>query len=416
MKLYRINATLSHRDASLTEIRKRRDNIIETELASVLPDVVERVEEGNYESLQGPTITPSPVWIVEVRAFRRNIGGTIQEGPKITSGKVAVASSRRASKVTGTGAEKAKWRDTTIEGEVQSRYLFTVATSTWLVPFAIGHRFLAALPASEDAEGKLQVHHDLAQRATQSLRGFASATGGPSSEIRKWVREAQRIWSENKKDASAEFVTKWLDYASKLSSVDWSRPRVIHTRSRTFYAALLQPEETTALGLPINKIRLVTRQDAVPLTSTDTPAGGSIVDNKVHHIEVANETEGYWLTMVLNSEAVTNEIMSRSKGEPPNIYSIPAQVLADFRLKYDPRNSTHQSIARIGRKLTMQMRSEVKAYLVESRGIDPALVDDSELSPEVPSLIATRFMKWMREHEDWKETSDEVVRLIRRRA
>lgn len=412
MKLYKIEATLSNRDAALSEIRRR--GIVETDLASVLPETTERAQTGGYESVQGPTITPSPLWIVEVRTFRRNIGGSIQQGPKVSAGKLMVASSRRASKVAGTGAEKTKWREAAMEGEMQPQYLFNVATSTWLVPFAIGHRFLSTLPATETDDGRFQVHHELCQPATQSLRGFSGGTAGPSSEVRKWTREAQRIWSETKKDASADLVTKRLDYSSLMSRIDWSRPRVIHTRSRLFYAGLLQPSETTALDLPLDKVRLVTREDGKMLTKTEYPVGGTIVDNKVHHIEVRDEDEGYWLTAVLNSEPVTGEIMSRSKGEPPNIYSIPAKVLADFRLKYDPRNSSHQTLTRLGRKLTRQMREEVRKYVVEAKETELSLVDDSDLSPEVPPLNAGRFVKWMQASEDWTETGDLVTALLKK--
>jgi hypothetical protein len=408
-----LNVELTSRDAKLVELRRGTNVLVPLkDILAAAPS--EPVASGGYESLQGPTITPMPLWMVEVKTFERNVGGELQVSPWLSGDLIGLVTARTAQKVRGTGSEKEKWRKTRMDAPVEPRYIFGIGTSTWLLPFAIGHRSLACLPASIDVDNaRLRVHHELVKKSSGSLRDFSGAEGGPSNAIRNWTREAQKAWLLNKKEGGYDEVTKYLDYGGKLRKVKPEALRVIHTRSRKFYAAFLDPSADTALGVPFAEIQLKTRRDGRPGRATNHPLGGVAVDNKVHYVEVASPEEGHWMAAVFNSDLFSSMVMKRSKGEPPNIYSIPAQVLADLGLIFDPASTKHQKVARLGQSLARAMAEKVRSHYLDEKGFDIDALDDTDASPEVPPLtMGKKFRDFLVSLDEWHELNEAVAQIL----
>ena len=88
-------------------------------------------------------------------------------------------------------------------------------------------------------------------------------------------------------------MTEWLNYHGKIEYQKPKALRVVHTRSRALYAAVMNPSSNTALGLPLDKAVLKTRTGIQIIGTTNIPAAGTIIDNMLYSIEVKTADEGF---------------------------------------------------------------------------------------------------------------------------
>lgn len=307
MKVVVLKGVLSSRDAELEEIPK--EFFKEAKLSSYQKSAHLKVarQEGAYRSRQGATITPAPLWSVEFQTIRRKGGTGYQILPMKEDELYVIKTARWASEVVGTGTEKEKWRGLSISDKCSLDCIFAVATSAWLVPFAIAHRYLVHIPAEIKGTGraaKLSVRHDFAQYKNTSLQKWLNQETETSLiAIKNWTAQAQKAWKESKTDKSPKLVTERLDYQGTLSSQMPRAYRVVHTRSRSFYAAVLNPRAKTVTGLPFDSAKLQTTEGGGTIKTLYVPIGGVICDNLLHSIVVDSKEEAYWMMGLFNSQA-----------------------------------------------------------------------------------------------------------------
>jgi hypothetical protein len=325
---------------------------------------------------------------------------------------------RWAVEVAGTGKEKQKWRGLILHGGLSFRHCFGVVSSAWLVPFALAHRYVAHLPAEVRAgkeAGRLKVRQDLATAGQVSLDRFSDSRRDPEDDtIRAWTMQAQRAWAAESTDRSAELVTGRLDHMKLLSAQKPKSLRVVHTRSRTFYAAVLDPSSNTALGLPFCEASAVVSQDGTTLSRLRIPMAGVVCDNLLHYIEVRSRGEAYWMSGIFNSPVFERRVMKQARGEPPGIYTIPQKVLSELKLVFDSTNKDHIRVAQLAATLERKMGQSIRDYLGTEKGVPLPMVDDTDRGPDIPVTISSALLARLDAKAELSELNGLVGSLVAR--
>ena len=387
MKVKIINKKLSSRDADISEIAET--DIVEKPL-SYYTDRIENTlnrQKGNYLSIQGATITPIPYWCIEFETIEKKFQGDLINQPNKKDGRFIARTAREATGVKGTGQQKEKWRHSIIQGPVSEDSLFSVVSSSWLAPFTITNRYLVFIPAILSSEGKLVLLKDVARE--DKMENWINPQTPSHPEIVKWVKEIQQKWYKNKTPKSFKLVTERLNYHHTLVNQKPKSIRLVYTRSRFLKAAVLNPQEKTAFGLPLNKVVLTMRRGIEIIKSLTIPLSGTIVDNMLHYIEVKSVDEAYWLSGLFNSISFQNLVIEESGGKRgpeyvPSIYTIPAKILNRRNLIFDPTDPTHMKISDIAKLLEAEMSIVAKNYLNNEKKIPIDRIDDTIVSPMIP--------------------------------
>lgn len=402
MKVAVAHGTLPDRDASLSDVPHGFFRITNLSVYRQSTEMKTMKQQGQYRSRQGPTITPIPLWAVQFQTVKRRSDDSFQILPSQEGGQYIVTTAKWASEVVGTGVEKEKWRNVSMTGPCSLNYIYATVTSAWLVPFALAHRYLVHVPAETKGSGKsttITIRHDFTSKAS----GLEAWTGGgetDNSAIRKWTSDAQMRWTKSRTNRSTPLVTEWLDYRKKLSSEQPKAYRVVHTRSRTFYAAVLDPKGSTALGMPYSEAKLYTVEGNKVVNTRYVPIAGVICDNLLHSITVDSKDEACWMSGLFNSKKFNDEVMKEAKGEPPGIYTLPVKIMEKHGLAFDPNNSKHLELARVAEVLEKRMQETLRNYLSQEKGLEIKSVDDTDRSPDVPSTISSALMRRLDAKDD----------------
>jgi hypothetical protein len=417
MKVQVGQGQLPSRDAELKDLPRGfwRERDLSVYLRSA--KLKTRHQEGRYRSVQGAKITPVPCWAIEIETTRHHVSGGLQTLPLQEDGFYYGATARWATQVVGTGKEKQKWRGLRLRGKLSSTHCFGVVSSAWLVPFALAHRYIVHIPAEVSitkGEDPINVRHDMAKVGRTSLDAFDGSAEDPEEKaIRNWTLTAQKAWTERSRGRSTKLVTEWLDYMGKVSMQDSRSFRVVHTRSRSFYAAVLDPKGRTALGLPFEKATAFVSQDGGELSKVEIPMAGVICDNLLHYIQVRGRQEAYWMSGVFNTRNFERRVMKLARGEPPGIYTIPQKVLADLGLVFDSSNKEHLRVAQLSSVLERKMGEAIRRYLGTEKGVPLAQIDDTDRGPDIPSTISSALMTRLDAKAELTELNDAVESLIR---
>ena len=414
MNVIKIHATLPNRDASLLDLAHGRfENIPLLRYIHHGQSQSDSVA-GHYASLQGPTITPQPFWCVEFTTISREVSGKKHIQPKTEDQNYIVATARWAN-VEGTGSTKQKWRGLKISGPLSIKNLYGVVTSSWLVPFCIAYRFLVHIPfklkSSKETSGLTPVASE-----NKTLDSFIYQEEQEGSQgIKKWTKLAQNMWKDHKTEKSSHSVLDYLDYHGKMVNQIPNTIRVVHTRSRKLYAAILDPSSETALGFNLSKARIGIRIDEKLINQKQLKLQGCIIDNMLHYIPVKSIKEAYWLVGLLNAKSINDKIMKLAGGERgqeyvPSIYSLPAKFLNERGIVFNIKNEVHNEISHIAKQLESDMGDIIRKYMMENKNIDMNSLDDTDASPEIPSTIETPYTA--RLNEKFPDKVDKLNSLV----
>jgi hypothetical protein len=417
MKVIVLKGELTRRDAELYEIPRKFFSQVDLSVYRKSVEMKIARQEGTYKSRQGATITPVSLWPIEFQTVRRKVGTSYQSLPAKEEGLYLVKTARWASEVVGTGVEKEKWRGLFLGGKCSLPNIFVVVSSAWLVPFALAHRYLVHIPAEIKGKGKaaaITVRHDFAEYRNRRLKLWTNQETAPSEgAIRDWTIQAQKAWNERKTDKSAKLVTERLDYHGTLASQKPKAFRVVHTRSRSFYASVLNPRAHTALGLPFDAVKINTTEGGMIINTTYLPIGGVICDNLLHSVVVDSEDEAYWMMGLFNSKVFCRRVMKKALGEPPGIYTIPVKIMDALNLEFDPSKRLHLELAKIAHLLEEKMNVTLQTYLTEEKGINLEFVDDTDQSPDIPSTISSALMRRLNANIELKQLEDLTSKILK---
>jgi hypothetical protein len=374
---------MSDRDAPLSEFLKGSTaEIVLSRRIAALKGLL--VQSKDYASHQGATVTPRPFWVVEVRtAARRTAQGSEEVVPLIEEESVRVRSSKRATLVQGQGKRKQAWRGISLEGDAPPHFLFGLLTSRYVGCFSILHRDLCLLPATIGNGGLTVINDHWAAHPRQQRT--LEKEGNDERMVRDWVRQAQARWKAGRQADQQELCTERLNYNGGLSSQPATAPRVVHTRSGSFYAALLRPSAQTSTGVPLNELRVRFRRDGTVVSTAERPLAGVVVDNLLHWIQVGSVQEGYWLVGVLNSEPFVSRLLKEVQNR--DYYSAPSRLLLSLGLKFDHTNPTCAAISDAAKLIESRKTVFDRELLSQELGKEALQsVDDTDVSPAVPRL------------------------------
>ncbi|MBQ1046083.1 N-6 DNA methylase [Micromonospora sp. C32] len=244
---------------------------------------------------QGATIVPKVLFFVNTDS-----GGRLGLG----AGRHAVRSARSS-------LEKAPWKDLpSLEGVVESRFIRPVLLGESLLPY----RTLAA------------------KKAVLPLDGSTLMTGSGSRldyyfGLAEWWKKAESTWEAHRSSARLTLAEQ-LDFRHKLTAQFPAPPlRLVYSASGMHVAAAIVEDPT------------------------------AVVEHGLYYCAIDTRTEGYYLSAILNSPALTSlarPLMSYGKDErhiDKHLWKLPIP-------EFDPGNETHQRLAELG-----QQHSETVAGL-----------------------------------------------------
>jgi hypothetical protein len=189
--------------------------------------------------LNGATLYPRMLCIVE----RAPVGrlGMNPAAPQVVSRRY--------------GQEKKPWRDApSIEANVETEFIRPVLFGESILPYRIFRPFEGVLPITPAGE--------VLDSVAAANRGF---TG-----LHAWMRAAESVWDQYR--TSSESLAEQFNHHGKLASQFPIPPlRVVYAKAGTLPAACLVHDE-------------------------------AVIDHMLYRASPRNESEGYYLTAILNSE------------------------------------------------------------------------------------------------------------------
>jgi len=232
------NAKLAEAMKSLTQTEKKfeyyeigqRSFLESQEFAKVLKTIEKGQRSPYYEKFtQGATIVPHSIWFVEPVAHPKL--GIDPTKPRLKTSQRAI--------------EKAKkqYADVSIEGEVESKFLYQVATGSELAPFCTATLQIAVLPVEPTGDKYHLVRSNEAQR-----KGY--------SGLKNWLVNAERVWKEKRREKANKMdLYQRLDYARGLSGQSSkAKFKVLYNKSGTYLVSCVIENRRTKLKLDSSEI------------------------------------------------------------------------------------------------------------------------------------------------------------------
>lgn len=253
----------------------------------------------------------------------------------VPAGKVSVQSDRSVT-------EKKPWKELPdATGSVERQFLHPTYLGEHVLPFRTLTPDTFVIPMTGKGE--------LLDGDNPKIDGFPG--------LAAWMRTAEALWDEH--GAGNMTLGEQIDYMSKLTQqVPAPSLRVLYATSGMHIAAAM-----------------VTDQRA-------------IIDSSVYWAAVASETEGHYLTAVLNAPIVTTlvrPLMSYGKDERhihKHVWKLPIPA-------FDRDNPLHLSISNLGRELAEAVATQdVSDYFVTARReVRATLEERTELNTLVAELL-----------------------------
>jgi methylase of polypeptide subunit release factors len=264
---------------------------------------------------QGATLVPRVFWFVDVPVTM--LGINPQLPPVISSEKARQQA-------------KDPYRDLTLSGNIECRFVYATLLSTDLVPFGhLGYR-MVILPIESEGD-----HYRLLQ--------IKDAWRGGYVYLASWLQRVEEEW-QKRRGLKAKRMTalQWLDYRGKLSKQNPQlRYRVIYARSGTHLCACV---------LEKSSINFSVGEQSVPAT-------GFVADSVTYFSEISVKMEAYYLAAVLNSgvtDALIKPAQSRGLWGPRDI----CKKVLDLPIPpFDRSRESHRRLARLGQTCTRKVAS-----------------------------------------------------------
>ena len=278
---------------------------------------------------EGATIVPRSCWFVNIVPH-----------PKfgVNPLRPYVKTSIRALKMAKRG-----YKDLAIEGNVEAPFLYSVLTSTELVPFGHLPPRIAVLPIEPQVTNYRIVNSEEAER--RGLHGLA-----------EWLGKSEKEW-EARRGAKAQKLSLYerLNYQKDLTEQNPRKKfRVVYPMSATHLVSSVINLQQEDLTVKVNDISI--------------PLKGLVMDYKVFYCDLASEDEAYYLCAILNSRVVDEIIkpmQSRGLFGPRDITKKPLELPIP---KYNPSNPIHKKISELGKKAAKIISSQLPKIMDKYRG------------------------------------------------
>jgi len=262
-----------------------------------------------YDSFkQGAALVPQSLWFIRPR---------IVQGIELTDPKKPFLESDPLIKA----ASKKEWKKVTINGFVESRFLYCTLLTRHLVAFGWTELNLTVVPL-KDAGSHLAII-----RSKEAL-----AQGYPG--LADWLDKCEKLFNKFKKKTTKSDIYGWIDYRKKLSEQHPSGCfKVLHNRSGTNLVACV-----------------IDAGDAKTLTVHGLKTNGLINFGTTHDYDTEDEREAHYLCAILNADIV-NEVIKpyQTKGlfGERDIYRRAFELLPIA--KYDKNDRLHNELAELSK-------------------------------------------------------------------
>jgi hypothetical protein len=293
----------------LFEIGQR--SFLETQEFGKIFKAIERGERSPYyeKFFDGATAYPRQFWFIEP---------VIHPSLGIDPTKPRLRTSQRA-------IERAKenYADVRIEGEVESKFLFQIATGSEIVPFSTTTLPHVVLPIEQNAGTYRIIKADEAQR-----KGF--------SGLRNWLLNTEKIWKQKRGEKSERFdVYSWLNYSNKLTNQSSrAKYKVLYNASGTYLVASL----------------IQNRPSKWHIDSTEIEISGVIADYKSFYMDTNDHNEALYVASLLNAPIVDSLIKPMQSRGLWGERDIVKKVLELPLPKFNPKNEKHSELVNLAKK------------------------------------------------------------------
>jgi hypothetical protein len=313
-KLDEANQYLNRRNTSLT-LGKIGERTFLTEKAFEIP---ERRSYYFNRIYQGATIVPRQFWLIDF--VPHPTFGIDLRIPKIQSSKRAIERAQEG------------YEDLSLEGVIESQFLFATLTGSEIVPFGL----LPPIPAILPIESK-QSRYRLISAEEAHTRGLF--------HLEKWLQKAEAEWAERQGEKAGKMtIYARLDRQSGLSKQNpRAKYRVLYNTSGTYLVSSVLKNRKVIVIIDGRKIKL----------------NGIIIDHKLYYYETDSEDEAFFLSAVLNSKIVDETIkpaQSRGKFGPRDIHKKPFEIMIP---KFEPKNKIHVLLSDLAKKCTAQTKKQL---------------------------------------------------------
>jgi hypothetical protein len=330
----RIEGILPEKNLSLQEAIK----LFNTQSARYTPP---RAEDGSPyldRFVQGATIVPRCFWFVQPAKQAWVVNPTrpqLETDPEIKK------------------QAKEPW-DKKLEGQVEADFLYATLLATHLIPFGARKFHLVVLPLHVKKKGK----YTELQMVNRSDAVRLGKTG-----LAQWLRKAEKLWDEHKKETTEFSVYEYLNYHGKLTSQRIGTPYVLvyNASGKDLASCVITTRE-------LQKVH-------------NLPLQGFIVDAKLYRLrESSSAEEAHYLCAVLNSSPVNEAIKPHQTGGhfgERDIHRRPFEILPIP--EFDPQDPIHKELAELSKQCH---RKVAKMEVDPARRIDLARRDVREALAE----------------------------------
>jgi len=273
--------------------------------------VLKAIEKGQrshyYEKFtQGATVVPAQFWFVE----------------PVVHPKLGIDPTKPRLKTSQRAIDRAKpeYADVSLEGEVESKFLYHVVTGSELAPFCTTSLPIAVLPIEPHGSTYHIVRSDEAQR-----KGY--------SGLKKWLLNVEEVW-EDKRGEKAEKVDvySWLNYANKLTKqTSKTRYKVLYNTSGTYVVASI----------------VKSGPDSFITNNMTLSISGKVAGHTTYWFDCENKDEAYYVTALLNApivDAIIKPMQARGLFGERHIVK---KVLELPLPKFNPKNKMHMELVEL---------------------------------------------------------------------
>jgi hypothetical protein len=266
---------------------------------------------------QGATIVPRSCWFVDpILGGKMGLDPTY---PSLRTSERAIANAKES------------YSDVRMEGQIEAKYLYSVATGSELVPFGHLPLPLAVLPIEGSGSNYRVVTRSEALRT--GAKGLAA-----------WLLRVEGIWKDKRQEkAEKTDIYEWLDWAGKLTGQDPRAP----------YIVVYNASGTNLCACVLRQGEII-----VPVESQSLHLRGVIADAKVYRFQTTDEDEAYYFSAILNSgllDRLVKPMQSRGQWGERDFHKKPLEFPIP---KFNPKNPKHRGLSVLGRSC------ERKAFLM----------------------------------------------------
>lgn len=309
------NSKLVEATKSLTQTRKKfeyyeigqRSFLESQDFAKVLKAIESGRRSQYYEDFtQGATIVPHSIWFVDTIVHPK-LG--------IDSTKPSLKSSEKAIRTA-----KEPYRDVKLNGEVESKFLYQVATGSELAPFCNTALQIAVLPIEPNAK-------------TFRIIKSAEAQSKGYSGLKDWLSGAESVWKEKRGEKADKMnVYERLDYSSGLTNQSSkAKYKVLYNKSGTYLVACVVQNRKASLKVDSSEIKLA----------------GVCADDTCYWFDTDNLDEALFVAAMLNAPIVDSLIKPMQSRGQWGERDIHKKVLELPLPKFNPKNKKHMELVKL---------------------------------------------------------------------